>query len=196
MPLSKKFVKKQHQKNSKPGGATIPKFIRINDRIKAAEVRVIGPESEQLGIVGIRRALELAQEHDLDLVEIAPTGKPPVCRIMDYSKFKYDQEKKERRVKKSQHVVHLKQIRLKPHIGIGDYKIKLKQAIGFLQKKDKVKINMFFRGREMAHKELGQNVLERMIADLAEYGQPEKSLSMEGRVMYVVFNPATEKAQK
>lgn len=154
---------------------------------------MIGPEAEQLGVVGLRRALDLAQEHDLDLVEIAPTGKPPVCRIMDYSKFKYDQEKKERRVKKSQHVTHLKQIRLKPNIGNGDYQVKLKQAVGFLTKKDKVKINMFFRGREMAHKDLGRRVLERLVADIAEHGQLERPPSMEGRVMYVLLNPITGK---
>ena len=88
-------------------------------------------------------------------MEVAPTAKPPVCRIMDYSKYKYDQEKKERRIKKHQHVTHLKQIRVKPHIGDNDYHIKLKQILGFLEKKDKVKINLMFRGREMAHKELG-----------------------------------------
>jgi len=154
---------------------------------------VIGPESEQLGVVILRRALDLAQEHGLDLVEIAPTGKPPVCRIMDYSKYKYDQEKKERRVKKSQHVTHLKQIRLKPNIGSGDYQVKLKQVIGFLEKKDKVKVNMFFRGREMAHKELGQRILERVIGDTAKYGQPEKDPSMEGRVMYILLNPISNK---
>lgn len=142
----------------------------------------------------IKRALDLAQEKGLDLVEIAPTAKPPVCRIMDYSKYKYDQEKKERRVKKSQHVTHLKQIRLKPNIGEGDYQIKLRQIIGFLGKKDKVKVNLFFRGREMAHKELGQRVLERIISDTAPYGQPDKDLSMEGRVMFVLLNPVSGKS--
>ena len=154
---------------------------------------MIGPEAEQLGVVVIRRALDLAQEHDLDLVEIAPTAKPPVCRIMDYSKFKYDQEKKERRVKKSQHVTHLKQLRLKPNIGEGDYQVKLKQAVGFLEKKDKVKVNMFFRGREMAHREIGRNILDRMIKDVAEHGLPERSPSMEGRVMFILLNPVTGK---
>ena len=125
----------------------------------------------------------------MDLVEIAPTSKPPVCRIMDYSKYKYDQEKKERRIKKNQHVAHLKQIRLKPNIGEGDYQIKLKQIAGFLDKKDKVKVNMFFRGREMMHKELGQRVLERLISDIAKHGQPEGDLAMEGRVMIVLLNP-------
>lgn len=139
------------------------------------------------------RALDLARQHELDLVEIAPTAKPPVCRIMDYSKFKYDQEKKERRIKRNQHVTHLKQIRMKPHIGEGDYQIKLRQAINFLKKKDKVKINMFFRGREMAHKELGEEIVKRVIADVAEYGQAEKAPSFEGRIMNVVINPVSVK---
>jgi translation initiation factor IF-3 len=159
------------------------------------EVRVIGPNAEQLGVVGIARALSLAQEHELDLVEIAPTAKPPVCRIMDYSKYKYDQEKKERRVKKNQHVMHLKQIRLNPNIGSGDYQIKVKQIIGFLDKKDKVRVNMFFRGREMAHKELGRAVLDKIIVDTAKNGQPEKSPEMEGRVMYILLNPVSGKTQ-
>jgi len=147
-------------------------------------------------VVVIRRALDLAKEHGLDLVEISPTANPPVCRIMDFSKFKYDQEKKERRIKKNQKIVHLKQIRLKPHIDDNDYQIKLKQAVGFLNKKDKVKINMFYQGREMMHKELGQRIVEKMISDLTGYGQPEQSPMMEGRVLSVVFNPASEKAVK
>lgn len=171
----------------------IRKFTRVNDRIKAPEVRVIGPDAEQLGVVVLSRALDLAQEHELDLVEIAPTANPPVCRIMDYSKFKYDQEKKERRIKKNQHVTHLKQIRLKPHIGESDYQIKLRQAINFLKKKDKVKANMFFRGRELMHRDLGKEILDRLIKDISEHGTPEKSPSMEGKVMSVLFNPVTEK---
>ena len=151
---------------------------------------MIGPEAEQLGIVPIRRALDLAVQHELDLVEIAPTAKPPVCRIMDYAKYKYEQEKKERRIRKNQHIVHLKQIRLKPHIDDHDYQIKLRQVIGFLDKKDKVKVNMFYRGREMMHKELGQQILDRMLADTAAHGQPEKNPSFEGRVMSVVIAPS------
>ncbi len=175
------------------GGVAIQKFIRVNERIRSPEVRVIGPESEQLGVVVIKRALELAKENGLDLVEVSPTAKPPVCRIMDYSKFKYDQEKKERRIKKNQHITHLKQIRLKPNIGESDYQIKLKQAIGFLKKKDKVKINMFFRGREMMHKQLGQQVLDRAVSDLLEHGQAEKAPAMEGRIMAVLINPTASK---
>ncbi|MDP8264893.1 MAG: translation initiation factor IF-3 [Candidatus Aceula lacicola] len=163
--------------------------MRTNERIRVPEVRVIGPESEQLGVVLIKRALELAQENDLDLVEIAPTAKPPVCRIMDFSKYKYDQEKKERLEKKKQKVTHLKQIRIKPHIDQHDYQVKLKQAISFLEKKDKVKVNLFFRGREMAFRDQGREVLKKFIQDISEHGQIEKDLNMMGRVMSVVVAP-------
>ncbi len=173
----------------------IQKNIRVNERIRSPEVRVIGPNSEQIGVVGIKRALELASEHNLDLVEVAPTAKPPVCRIMDFSKYKYDQEKKERRVKKNQRITHLKQIRLKPHIDDNDYQVKLKQAISFLQKKDKVKMNLMFRGRELSYREQGRGVLERFISDLNGYGQPERSPMMEGRIMSVVITPKSEKKQ-
>jgi len=156
-------------------------------------VRVIGPDSEQLGVVIIKRALELAQESDLDLVEIAPTAKPPVCRIMDFSKYKYDQEKKERLEKKSQKITHLKQIRIKPRIDENDYQIKLRKVISFLDKRDKVKINLFFRGREMAFRDQGREVLKKFIGDIAEYGQIEKDLNMMGRVMSVVVAPKANK---
>lgn len=130
------------------------------------------------------------------MVEIAPTAKPPVCRIMDYSKFKYDQEKKERKVKKNQKVTQLKQIRLKPNIDDHDYQVKLRQAISFLNKKDKVKVNMFFRGREMAHKDLGKKILERVMVDVAESGQAEKTPTLEGRVMSIILAPLAVKAKE
>ena len=141
----------------------------------------------------IRRALELANQYNLDLVEVAPTAKPPVCRIMDFSKYKYDQEKKERRVKKSQRISHLKQIRVKPHIEENDYQVKLRQAIHFLEKKDKVKVNLFFRGRELAFKEQGKRLIERFVVDLNPHAQVEKDPMMEGRVMSVVFSPKSDK---
>ncbi len=172
---------------------SIYKHIRINERINVPEVRVIGPNSEQIGVVPIRRAVELAREHELDLVEVSPTSNPPVCRIIDYSKYKYDQEKKERRVKRSQHVTQLKQIRFKPHIDENDYQIKVKQAAGFLSKKDKVKVNMFFRGRELSFKDHGEKILTRVVADLAEHGVPEKSPIFEGRVMSIVIAPRSTK---
>ena len=135
----------------------------------------------------------MAQENELDLVEVAPTAKPPVCRIMDFSKYKYDQEKKERRVKKSQKMTHLKQIRVKPHIDDHDYQVKLRQVITFLNKKDKVKVNLFFRGREMAYKDQGKAVLDRFVIDTDEYGQAEKAPLIEGRVMSVTIAPKAAK---
>ncbi len=172
---------------------SILKNIRVNQRIRSNEVRVIGPNAEQLGVVLIRRALEMAEEAGLDLVEVSPNSKPPVCRIMDFSKYKYDQEKKERRVKRNQHVTHLKQIRFKPHIDEHDYQVKIRQAIAFLEKKDKVKVNMFFRGREMSFRDQGRQVLERIVADLNTHGASEGSPVLEGRVMSVVIGPRSEK---
>lgn len=144
-------------------------------------------------MVVLSRAIDLAREHNLDLVEIAPTANPPVCKIMDYSKFKYDQEKKERRIRRNQKVTHLKQIRMKPHIDDHDYQIKLKQILTFLKKKDKVKVNMMFRGREMIHRQLGQAILDRVINDVTEIGLPEKSPALEGRIMSIVIGPKNEK---
>ncbi len=172
---------------------SIQKYIRVNERIKVPEVRVIGPDSEQLGVLTINRALEVASQHNLDLVEVAPTAKPPVCRIIDFSKYKYDQEKKERRVKRNQKISHLKEIRVKPHIDENDYQVKLRQAIAFLGKKDKVKINLFFRGREMSFKEQSKRVLDRFIADVMPHGQVEKEPMFEGRIMSVVVSPKSDK---
>ncbi|MEW5894885.1 MAG: translation initiation factor IF-3 [Candidatus Omnitrophota bacterium] len=169
------------------------KFVRVNDRIRVPEVRVIGADSSQLGVLPIKRALEIAEESGLDLVEVAPTAKPPVCRIMDYSKYKYEQEKKERRIKKSQKISHLKQIRLKPHIDEGDYQVKLKMAISFLTKHDKVRVNLFFRGREMAFRDQGKSLLERFVVDTQEAGTSEGAPKAEGRTMFVVIAPKSEK---
>jgi translation initiation factor IF-3 len=167
----------------------IKKFIRINDRIRVPQVRLIGPEGNQLGIVAIQKALDLANLYELDLVEVAPAAVPPVCRIIDYSKFKYDQEKKEREARKHQKQSRLKEIRLKPNIDDHDYETKVKQAIGFLKKKDKVKINLFFRGRQMEHLDLGRKVLDRFIMDTQGDGQVEKEPSLEGRIMSFVVAP-------
>ena len=142
-----------------------------------------------MGIVAIQKALELANQYELDLVEVAPSANPPVCRIIDFSKFKYDEEKKEREAKKHQKQSKLKEIRLKPNIDDHDYETKLKQVISFLKKKDKVKINLFFRGRQMEHLDLGRKVLDKFILDLSEDGQVEKSPALEGRVMYFVIAP-------
>jgi translation initiation factor IF-3 len=167
----------------------IKKFIRTNERIRVPQVRLIGPDGNQLGIVNTQRAQELANQSDLDLVEVAPTANPPVCRIIDFSKFKYDQEKKEREAKKHSKQGRLKEIRLKPNIDEHDYGTKVKQAITFLKKKDKVKVNMFFRGRQMEHQDLGRKILDKFIIDTQLDGQLEKNPSLEGRIMSLVIAP-------
>jgi translation initiation factor IF-3 len=131
----------------------------------------------------------MANQYELDLVEVAPQADPPVCRIIDFSKFKYDQEKKEREAKKHQKQGRLKEIRLKPNIDEHDYQTKLKQVISFLKKKDKVKINLFFRGRQMEHMDLGRKVLDRFILDTQNDGQIEREPNLEGRVMSLVIAP-------
>lgn len=167
----------------------IRKFIRVNQRIRAPEVRLIGAEGEQLGIVTLTKGLELATQNDLDLVEVAPSAQPPVCRIMDFSKYKYDQEKKEREAKKHQKLSHFKEIRFKPKIEEHDYQTKLHHVLTFLKKGDKVKITLMFRGREMAHQELGRRIIDRLIADSASVGQVEKPPVLERRMIIAVILP-------
>ena len=167
----------------------IKKFIRINDKIRVPQVRLVGPDGSQLGVVTIQNALEIANQHELDLVEVAPQASPPVCRIIDFSKFKYDQEKKEREAKKHQRQSRLKEIRLKPNIDDHDYQVKVKHAVGFLQKKDKVKVSLFFRGRQMEHLDLGRKILDRFIIDIQNDGQIEKEPVLEGRVISFMIAP-------
>ncbi len=167
----------------------IKKFIRINERIRVPEVRLVGPDDNQLGVVSIQKALEMASQYELDLVEVAPQASPPVCRIIDFSKFKYDQEKKEREAKKHQRRFRLKEIRLKPNIDDHDYQVKVKQAVGFLKKKDKVKVSLFFRGRQMEHLDLGRKILDRFILDVQNDGQIEKEPVLEGRVISFMVAP-------
>lgn len=142
-----------------------------------------------MGVVSIQKALDLANQHELDLVEVAANAVPPVCRIIDFSKFKYDQEKKEREAKKHQKQTKLKEIRLKPNIDDHDYETKVRQATTFLKKQDKVKINMFFRGRQMEHLDLGKKVLDRFITDTQTEGQVEKAPMLEGKIMSFVIGP-------
>ncbi|OGX17657.1 MAG: translation initiation factor IF-3 [Omnitrophica WOR_2 bacterium RBG_13_44_8b] len=163
--------------------------MRTNDKIRVPQVRLIGPDGNQLGIVSVQKALELASQAELDLVEVAPSANPPVCRIIDFSKFKYDQEKKEREAKKHQKQGKLKEIRLKPNIDEHDYETKVKQAVTFLKKKDKVKINLFFRGRQMEHQDLGRKVLDKFIIDTQNDGTLEREPAMEGRIISMVLAP-------
>ena len=168
----------------------IKKFIRINERIRGVpQVRLVGPDGNQLGVVNIEKAQERASQYELDLVEVAPQASPPVCRIIDFSKFKYDQEKKEREAKKHQSHGKLKEIRIKPNIGEHDYQVKLKQVISFLKKRDKVKINLFFRGRQFEHMDLGRKLLDKFMLDTQNDGQVEKEPYLEGKVMSLVVAP-------
>jgi len=139
--------------------------------------------------MSVQRALEIANQHDLDLVEVAPAANPPVCRIIEFTKFKYDLEKKEREAKKHQKQGRLKEIRLKPHIDEHDFTTKVKQAISFLKNKDKVRVNLFFRGRQMEHIDLGRQVLDKFIIHTQSEGQVEKAPAMEGRIMSFVISP-------
>jgi len=139
--------------------------------------------------MSVQRALEIANQHEMDLVEVAPTAAPPVCRIIEFSKFKYDLEKKEREAKKHQKQGRLKEIRLKPNIDDHDFETKVKQVVSFLKKKDKVRVNLFFRGRQMEHVDLGRKVLDKFIAATQSDGQVEKAPSMEGRIMSFVIAP-------
>lgn len=167
----------------------IKKFIRVNERIRVPEVRLVGPDGNQLGVVSIQKAQEIASQAELDLVEVAPTANPPVCRIIDFTKYKYDQEKKEREAKKHQRQVHLKEIRLKPNIDEHDFEIKVKQAVGFLKKKDKVKVSLFFRGRQMEHLDLGRKIIDKFMIETQNAGQIEKDPALEGRVISLVIAP-------
>lgn len=169
--------------------STINKFIRINDKIRVLQVRLIGPDGNQLGVMTTQRAQEMANQLELDLVEVASTATPPVCRIIDFSKFKYDQEKKEREAKKHQKQVRLKEVRIKPNIDEHDYQTKLKQTVSFLKKKNKVKVNLFFRGRQMEHLDIGRKILDRFITDTQNEGQIEREPLLEGKIMSLVVSP-------
>ncbi|NGX55269.1 MAG: Translation initiation factor IF-3 [Chlamydiae bacterium] len=167
--------------------------FRINKRIRAPKVRVIGPDGEQIGVIATRDALQRAQDVNLDLVEVAANAEPPVCKIIDYGKFRYDQTKREKESKKAQHQVKVKEIKLKPNIDEHDFVTKQNRARGFLEKGNKVKVSCFFRGREMAHTEVGREVVKRMCEGLQDVAQPESSLKMMGRSMIVILAPVPQK---
>ncbi len=152
-------------------------------------MRVIGPDGEQVGILPIEKAQQMAVEAELDLVEIAPEAKPPVCRVMDYGKFLFEINKKKHAAKKNQKVIHIKEIKFRPGTEEQDYQVKLRSLIKFLTNGDKAKITLRFRGRELAHMELGQKLLDRVEKDLEEYGTVEQFPKMEGRQMIMVLTP-------
>lgn len=162
---------------------------RLNDEITAPEVRLIDADGEQVGVMSIRAALEAATESGLDLVEISPQAEPPVCRLMDYGKFVFDQKKQRQAAKKKQKQIQVKEIKFRPGTDQGDYNVKLRNLKRFLEDGDKAKVTMRFRGREHAHRELGLELLRRVEADLADYGQVEQQPAMEGRQMVMVLSP-------
>ena len=163
--------------------------MRINGEINAPEVRLLGPEGQQIGIVNLTEAMRQANEAELDLVEIAPTAIPPVCRVMDYGKFKYREAKKAHEAKLKQKQIQVKEIKFRPGTDDGDYAIKVRNLTRFLEEGDKTKITLRFRGREMAHQELGVALLRRVEADLAPFGQVEQFPKMEGRQMVMIIGP-------
>ncbi|MFB9859754.1 translation initiation factor IF-3 [Salinicoccus siamensis] len=165
----------------------------INDKIRAREVRLIGQDGSQLGVKPTREAQEMAERVELDLVLVAPNAKPPVARIMDYGKFKYEQQIKEKEARKKQKVINVKEIRLSPTIEDHDFNTKLKQAKKFLAKEDKVKVSIRFRGRAITHKDIGRKVLQRFADELSEVATIEQRPKMEGRSMFLVVAPITDK---
>ncbi|WP_439155603.1 translation initiation factor IF-3 [Yoonia sp.] len=162
---------------------------RINDRIRSSEIRLIGADGENVGVVTPERAMVMAEEAGLDLVEISPNATPPVCKIMDYGKFKYETQKKEAEARKKQKIIEIKEVKFRPNTDQHDYEVKMRNVFKFLENGDKVKITLRFRGREMAHQELGRQLLERVAEDTKETGRVENFPKMEGRQMVMLIGP-------
>lgn len=175
----------------KAGGAPI-KEPRVNEKIRVKEVRLVDPDGEQIGIKPIEEARWLASQLELDLVEVAPEARPPVVRLMDYGKYKYDQSVKAREARKNQTRTVIKEVQFRPKIGTSDYEVKKKRVVKFLRQGDKVKCTMRFRGREVAHPELGRNILERLQIDVEAYAEVETMPRLEGRNMTMVLIPARD----
>lgn len=166
-----------------------PVQTRVNERIRIREVRLIDEHGEQVGIIPTFDALQMARERGLDLVEVAPNAMPPVCRLMDYGKFRYEQSRKERESRRHQHVIELKEVRIRPKIDDNDLKTKGRQAAKFLDAGHKVKLTVLFRGREMAHPDIGKGLLDQLADQLRPHGTVEQSPRMEGRTMIMFMAP-------
>lgn len=165
----------------------------INENITASEVRLIGAEGEQIGIVSLQEAMAAAEEAKMDLVEISPDAEPPVCRVMDYGKHIFEKKKQQAVARKNQKQIQIKEIKFRPGTEDGDYQVKLRNLIRFLSDGDKAKVSLRFRGREMAHQELGMELLKRVEQDLLEYGTVEQYPKMEGRQLMMVIAPKKKK---
>jgi translation initiation factor IF-3 len=164
-------------------------FVRVNGKIRAREVRVIGADSSQLGVKTLTEALTMARSQGVDLVEVAPNATPPVCRLVDYGKYRYEQAKKDKESKKRQHANKVKEVQLSPSIDPHDFQVKLSHAIDFLCEEMKVKVSLRFRGREMAHKEFGFQVVERFIKECATFGHPDAPPKLVGRGIVLMLSP-------
>ena len=177
------------------GGAfTISKQVHeLNEDIRDKEVRLIGSEGEQLGIMSSAEALKIADEQGLDLVKISPQATPPVCKLMNYGKFRFEQSKREKEARKNQHVVEIKEIRMSPGIDVGDFNTKLKNAQKFIADGNRVKVSVRFRGREMAHTEIGKDLLDKFAEQCAEVANLDKGAKLEGRMMSIFLSPKTGK---
>ncbi|MFO1106484.1 MAG: translation initiation factor IF-3 [Amaricoccus sp.] len=162
---------------------------RVNERVRAPEIRLIGAEGENIGLISPDKAMLLAEQAGLDLVEISPNAVPPVCKIMDFGKFKYEQQKKESEARKKQKIIEIKEIKFRPNTDTHDYEVKMRSVMKFLEGGDKVKVTLRFRGREMAHLELGRKLLERVAEDVTEHGKVEAIPRLEGRQMVMMINP-------
>ena len=167
----------------------IIKKLRVNQGIRAKEVRLVGEKGEQLGIMPLPQALEIARKRNFDLVEVAPTATPPVCRLLDYGKYKYEQAKKEREVRRSQKVALLREVRFRPKIGEHDFEAKIRSVKKLLGGGDKVKITVMFRGREITHPDIAWRLLQKLVESLKGVASIEKQPSMEGRRMIMVLSP-------
>ncbi|WP_018303714.1 translation initiation factor IF-3 [Wenxinia marina] len=164
----------------------------MNDRIRATEIRLIGPDGQNVGVVSPDRALAAAEQLGLDLVEISPNATPPVCKIMDYGKFKYETQKKEAEARKNQKIIEIKEVKFRPNTDTHDYDVKMRNVLKFLENGDKVKVTLRFRGREMAHQNLGRDLLERVAKDVEEIGKVENMPKMEGRQMVMMIGPTRQ----
>ena len=172
------------------------KQLRINERIRVSQVRVIGDDGAQLGVISPVDALRIARERGLDLVEVAPQTNPPVCRIMDFNKFRYDEQRREREARRKHRIAKLKEVKFKPHIEEHDYKVKLDQLKRFLMRGDQAKVTMVYRGRELTHTELGRKILDRLVEDLKMLSKVERTPQLDGRFMTMVFGPDREKIKQ
>lgn len=170
--------------------------LRINEEIRIREVRVTSATGEQLGIMPTREALRMAEEQHLDLVEVAPKAKPPVCRIMDFGKYRYEQQKREKEAKKKQKIINIKEVKLRPNIEQHDFDVKLKNALRFVEEGNKVKVTIMFRGRELSHPELGKEVLGRVAERLGDSVSIERNAKLEGKNMTMIVAPKVQKASK